>query len=56
MFSAADPIVIAAYARTPLGGFQGALSSMKVTALGAAAVRAVLSSVDGPRFARVKLD
>jgi len=40
--SAADPIVIASYARTPMGGFQGALGSVKATDLGAAAVRAAV--------------
>ncbi|MEY4510000.1 MAG: hypothetical protein RLZZ450_2122 [Pseudomonadota bacterium] len=35
-----DPVVIASYARTPIGGFQGSLSSLKATALGAAAVKA----------------
>ena len=39
---AADPIVIASYARTPLGGFQGALGAVKATELGAAAVRAAV--------------
>ncbi|HEX7761392.1 MAG TPA: acetyl-CoA C-acyltransferase [Caulobacteraceae bacterium] len=38
----ADPIVIAAYARTPMGGFQGALSGAKATELGAAAVKAAV--------------
>ena len=37
-----DPVVIASYARTPMGGFQGALSPVKATDLGAAAVRAAL--------------
>ena len=39
---AADPVVIAAYARTPMGGFQGSLGSVKATDLGAAAVRAAV--------------
>jgi acetyl-CoA C-acetyltransferase len=39
---AADPVVIASYARTPMGGFQGALSPVKATELGAVAVRAAL--------------
>jgi len=39
---AADPIVIASYARTPMGGFQGALGAVKATELGAAAVRAAV--------------
>ena len=42
MTDAADPIVIAAYARTPMGGFQGALSPVKATELGSTAIRAVL--------------
>ena len=37
-----DPIVIAGYARTPMGGFQGALAGLKATELGAAAVRAAV--------------
>jgi acetyl-CoA C-acetyltransferase len=40
---ARDPVVIASYARTPMGGFQGALGSVKSTALGAAAVKAALT-------------
>jgi len=40
--SASDPIVIVAYARTPMGSFQGSLSGVKATALGAAAVKAAL--------------
>jgi acetyl-CoA C-acetyltransferase len=38
----ADPIVIASYARTPMGGFQGALAGATATQLGAAAVRAAV--------------
>ena len=38
----ADPIVIASYARTPMGGFQGALAGASATQLGAAAVRAAV--------------
>jgi len=38
----ADPVVIAAYARTPMGGFQGSLGAVKATDLGAAAVRAAV--------------
>ena len=40
--SASDPIVIVAYARTPMGSFQGSLSGVKATALGAASVKAAL--------------
>jgi acetyl-CoA C-acetyltransferase len=39
----ADPIVIASYARTPMGGFQGALGSVKATDLGAVAVKAAVA-------------
>lgn len=37
-----DPIVIISYARTPMGGFQGALGSVSATSLGATAVRAAI--------------
>ena len=37
-----DPVVIAGYARTPMGGFQGVLSPLKATDLGAAAVKAAV--------------
>ncbi|WP_332774251.1 acetyl-CoA C-acyltransferase [Phenylobacterium sp.] len=40
--SATDPVVIASYARTPMGGFQGVLSPVKATDLGAAAVKAAV--------------
>jgi acetyl-CoA C-acetyltransferase len=39
---AKDPVVIASFARTPMGGFQGALTGVKATELGAVAVRAAL--------------
>ena len=41
--SQSDPVVIAAFARTPMGSFQGALSPWKATELGAAAVRAAVA-------------
>ena len=37
-----DPVVIIDYARTPMGGFQGALAALKATDLGAAAVKAAV--------------
>lgn len=37
-----DPVVIVAFARTPMGGFQGALSGVKATELGATAVKAAV--------------
>ena len=44
-----DPIVILSYARTPMGGFQGALGSVTATKLGAIAVKAAVerAGVDG---------
>jgi len=50
-----DPVVIASYARTPMGGFQGALSALKSTELGAAAVRAAIerAGVDGEQVDRI---
>ena len=39
---AADPIVVAGMARTPMGGFQGALAAVDAPALGAAAIGAAL--------------
>ena len=41
--SAADPVVIVSYARTPMGGFQGALGGVKATELGATAVKAAVA-------------
>ena len=37
-----DPVVICSVARTPMGGFQGALSGVKATELGAVAVKAAV--------------
>ena len=37
-----DPVVIVAFARTPMGGFQGAFNGVKATELGATAVRAAV--------------
>src|SRR5438132_10467806 len=37
-----DPVVIAGYARTPMGGFLGDLSPLKATELGSAAVKAAV--------------
>ena len=41
-FSAADPIVILSYARTPMGGMQGALADVSATDLGATAIKAAV--------------
>ena len=50
-----DPIVIASYARTPMGGFQGALSGFKATELGAQAVKAAVerAGVSADRVDRI---
>ncbi len=50
-----DPIVIASYARTPMGSFQGALSGVKATELGAIAVRAAVerSNADPDRIDQI---
>ncbi len=42
VFSAADPVVILSYARTPMGSMQGALSEASATELGATAVKAAV--------------
>jgi len=41
-----DPIVIVGAARTPMGGFQGALAAVPAPALGASAIRAALAQTD----------
>ncbi len=53
-FSANDPIVILSYARTPMGGMQGALADVSATDLGATAVKAAVerSGVNGEDFDR----
>src|ERR1700753_2781521 len=45
---ASDPIVIASYARTPMGGFQGALASVKAKACGPLAINAALARARVP--------
>ena len=37
-----DPVVIASYARTPMGGMQGVLSGVSATQLGATAIKAAV--------------
>ena len=46
--TASDPVVIASYARTPMGGFQGVFGPVKATELGAAAVRAAVERSAAP--------
>lgn len=52
--SAADPIVILSYARTPMGAMQGSLSEVSATELGATAVKAAVerSGIAGEEFER----
>ncbi len=54
-FSAADPVVILGYARTPMGGMQGVLADVSATDLGATAVRASVerAGVDGASVDRI---
>jgi acetyl-CoA C-acetyltransferase len=53
--SNSDPIVILSYARTPMGGMQGALSDVSATDLGATAVKAAVerSGVGSADFDRI---
>ena len=50
-----DPVVICSFARTPMGGFQGNLSGVKATALGATAVKAAVerAGVDPARIEQI---
>lgn len=43
-----DPVVIVAFARTPMGGFQGAFNGVKATELGATAVKAAVERASVP--------
>ena len=54
-FSAADPVVILSYARTPMGGMQGALADVSATDLGATAVKAAVerAGVSGEDVERI---
>jgi len=51
----ADPIVLLAYARTPMGSFQGSLAGASATELGAAAVSAAIAraGIDGDAVERI---
>lgn len=50
-----DPVVILSYARTPMGGMQGALADVSATDLGATAVKAAVerAGVDGAAVDRI---
>ncbi|HEY0053288.1 MAG TPA: acetyl-CoA C-acyltransferase [Caulobacteraceae bacterium] len=50
-----DPVVIAAFARTPMGGFQGVLAGAKATDLGATAVKAAVerSGIDADKVEQI---
>ena len=51
----ADPVVILSYARTPMGGMQGALADVSATDLGATAVKAAVerAGVEGAMIERI---
>jgi len=51
----ADPVVIASFARTPMGGFQGSLAGAKATELGSAAVKAALerAGISGDKIEQI---
>jgi len=53
--SADDPIVVLSYARTPMGGLQGALADVAATDLGATAVKAAVerAGVNGEDIERI---
>ena len=53
--STTDPVVILSYARTPMGGMQGAFAEVSATDLGATAVKAAVerSGVDGADIERI---
>lgn len=53
--SQSDPVVILSYARTPMGGMQGALGEVSAPDLGAVAVRAAVerAGVDGADIERI---
>ena len=52
-----DPIVILSYARTPMGSFQGSLSGLSATQLGAAAVKGAVerAGVDPSAIERIHM-
>ncbi|NTZ41587.1 acetyl-CoA C-acyltransferase [Altererythrobacter sp. SALINAS58] len=54
-FNSSDPVVIMSYARTPMGGMQGALADVSATELGATAVKAAVerAGVEGGDIDRV---
>ena len=54
-FSAADPVVILSYARTPMGGLQGVFSDVSATDLGAVAVKAAVerAGIAGEEIERI---
>lgn len=54
-FSSDDPIMVLSYARTPMGGMQGALAGVEATDLGATAVKAAVerAAVEGANIDRI---
>jgi len=54
-FSAADPVVILSFARTPMGAMQGSLADVSATQLGATAVKAAVerAGIEGDKVERI---
>ncbi|KUR71770.1 acetyl-CoA acetyltransferase [Novosphingobium fuchskuhlense] len=54
-FSAADPVVILSFARTPMGAMQGSLADVSATQLGATAVKAAVerAGIAGEKVERI---
>lgn len=54
-FSAADPVVILSFARTPMGAMQGSLADVSATQLGATAVKAAVerAGIAGEKVDRI---
>jgi acetyl-CoA C-acetyltransferase len=54
-FSAADPVVILSFARTPMGAMQGSLADVSATQLGATAVKAAVerAGIEGDKIERI---
>ncbi|HEY2009990.1 MAG TPA: acetyl-CoA C-acyltransferase [Rhizomicrobium sp.] len=48
-----DPILIAGYARTPMGGLNGVFSGLKASVLGAAAIQAAVTRAGNPAIDQV---
>src|SRR5437763_17178727 len=50
-----DPVLIAGYARTPMGGLNGVFAGVNASALGAAAIRAAMTRAGNPVIDQVMM-